>query len=91
MMNSQRAFWISGAATLMVLLLIGSAIWGGTRPQPATFPSASIAGSETEVLRAELAQAYSDLDQAYRTIEKLQSRDGSRRRHHEEHEEDDDD
>lgn len=90
-MNSQRAFWISGAATLMVLLLIGSAIWGRPKPQPSTLPTAVTAGSETEILRAELAQAYSDLDQAYRTIEKLQSRDGSRRRHHEEHEEDDHD
>lgn len=88
-MNSQRAFWISGATTLMVLLLIGSAILGRPRPQPVALPSAGV--SETEVLRAELAQAYSDLDQAYRTIEELQSRDGSKRRHHEEHEEDDDD
>lgn len=76
-MNSSRAFWMSGLATLAVLLLLGGALLTRAQPRPTSTTG------EVEVLRAELERAYADLDQAYRTIEQLRGR-----RHHEE---DDDD
>jgi hypothetical protein len=91
-MNSQRAFWISGAATLLVLLLIGGALLGrSTAAEPASSTTAT-QSQDSEALKAELAQAYTDLDSAYRTIEQLQGKSAGRERgHREEYEEDDDD
>ncbi|MFA7480135.1 MAG: hypothetical protein WC314_06475 [Vulcanimicrobiota bacterium] len=92
-MNSQRVFWITGAATILVLVLISGALVARSEaPKTAPFTVATSPSSENEVLRNELAQAYADLDRAYRDIERLQQTPGSQKKHHgKDHDEDDDD
>lgn len=96
-MNGQRAFWISGFSSLTVAILLGSALWA--RSQPTELPPASSqfvsipAIPEIEpipqqtALRKELELAYSDLNTAYREIERLQASEGGGER---EHDDDDD-
>ncbi len=92
-MNTQRVFWISGAATLLVLILIGAALVARSEvpeANPTTVLTGMTSESESEMLRKELAQAYADLDQAYRTIEQLQQGSVSRDRHHDDDDDHDD-
>lgn len=82
-MKEQRAFWISGLASLAVVVLMGSALWARSEPEESTFfpvaPAAVSASVDTQTnpeqdaLRKELEVAYSDLDAAYREIERLQA------------------
>lgn len=94
-MNSQRVFWITGAATILVLVLISGALVARSEaPKTAPYTVATSPLSENEVLRNELAQAYTDLDRAYRDIERLQQAPKSKKKHHKKHprkEHDDDD
>jgi hypothetical protein len=107
-MNEQRAFWISGLGSLAVVVLLGSALWARSKPAESNFSaippvSASVAVSDQrppdqDPLRQELEVAYSDLDTAYREIERLRAAGADREGadhddndHDDDHEGDDDD
>ena len=82
-MNEQRAFWISGLGSLAVVVLLGSALWARSKPAESNFSAtAPVSASVTvpdqrppdqDPLRQELEVAYSDLDTAYREIERLRA------------------
>jgi hypothetical protein len=83
MMNEQRAFWISGLGSLAVVVLLGSALLARSKPAESNFSAtAPVSASVTvpdqrppdqDPLRQELEVAYSDLDTAYREIERLRA------------------
>ena len=78
-MNDQRAFWISGLGSLAVVLLMGSALWARSKPAdsnltaPAPVSAPVLTSPDQGALRRELEVAYSELDAAYREVERLRA------------------